>query len=123
MLMEIAQACDYCLKPWRHSVIDISCDSIYKTTPEAMDLTLRVESRSVEGQRYPEHDLEVEIFKSGNDLSITLSWAAFPDKPILWHGKHSIWMDSISGMRSHAPDGGSSLEALARRLRSSLLIE
>ena len=57
------------------------------------------------------------------DLSITLSWHLYPDRPILWHGKHSIWMDPVNGKRLQSPNGGEALEALARRLRSSFLVE
>ncbi len=121
-ITEVAKACDLCLKPWRHSVFDNSphVDLNSSSEKKIIDFTFRVESRSEDGQRFPDNDLEVEIFRSGVDLSITLSWASLPERPILWHGKHSIWMDASSGERcSQVPEGGSSLEALARRLRSS----
>ncbi len=124
-ISEVAKACDLCLKPWRHSVFNIS-DPIEESLileKRIIDLTLRVECRSKDGIRFPEYDLEVEIYRSGVDLSITLSWLSFPDRPILWQGKHSVWMDSSSGLRSSTPDGGSSLEALGRKLRSTFLYE
>ena len=124
-ITEVAKSCDICLKPWHHFVFDISApiDSNLSSSSQIIDLTLRVECRSQDGQRFPENDLEIEIYRSGADLSITLSWLSFPLKPILWYGKHSIWMDSLTGLRSQTPDGGSSLESLARRLRSSFLYE
>ncbi len=119
----VAKACDHCLKPWRHSVIDNSINSSYDSLDHAFDLILKVECRCEKGQRYPGNDLEVEIYKSGSDLSITLSWISYPNKSMLWHGRHSIWMDPANGKRSKTPDDGASLEALARRLRSIFLKE
>ena len=123
ILMEVAKACDHCLKPWRYSIIDDSAFSLSDSSDELIDLTLKVECRGDNGERYPRNDLELEIFKSGSDLSITLSWPFYPNRPILWHGRHSIWMDPINGKRSSTPTEGSSLEALARRLRSLFLNE
>ncbi len=122
-LIEVAKSCDYCLKPWRYSVIDNSICPENSSESTNIDLTLKVECRDQEGRRIPEHDLEVEVYRSGDDLSITLSWLSFPEQPILWHGKHSVWMDSSTGKRCQIPEGGASLEALARRLRTSFLIE
>ncbi len=123
ILMEVAKACDHCFMPWRHSVIDNSAPSLSDSSDELIDLTLKVECRGEDGQRYPRNDLELEIYKSGSDLSITLAWPFYPNRPILWNGGHSIWMDPINGKRSSTPVEGSSLEALARRLRSIFLIE
>ena len=123
ILMEVAKACDHCLKPWRHSIIDNSNPSPSYSSDEFIDLTLKVECRGENGQCYPGNDLELEIYKSGSDLSITIAWAFYPNRPILWHGRHSIWMDPINGKRSQTPVDGSSLEALARRLRSIFLRE
>ncbi len=120
---EVANACDLCLKPWRHSVIDDSPESTLLIDKRNIDVTLRVECRCKDGKRFPENDLEIEIFKSGEDLSITLSWLFFPERAILWHGTHSVWMNSETGKRSPSPEGGSSLEALARRLKSCLVFE
>ncbi len=121
--MEVAKACDHCLKPCRYSVIDNSAPSLSGSSGELIDLILKVECRGENGQRYPIDDLELEIYKSGSDLSITIAWSFYPNRPILWHGKHSIWMDPVNGKRSVTPVEGSSLEALARRLRSIFLIE
>ena len=121
--MEIVKACDHCLKPWRYSIIDDSAFSLSDSSDELIDLTLKVECRGDNGERYPRNDLELEIYKSGSDLSITLSWPFYPNRPILWHGRHSIWMEPINGKRSSTPSEGSSLEALARRLRSIFLTE
>ncbi len=122
-LNEVAKACDFCMKPWVHSVVDKSTEPRLVFEEENIDLTLRVECRNQDGHRSPENDLEIEIFRSGSDLSITLCWVFFPDKPILWHCRHSIWMDSEKGTRLSPPEGASSLETLARRLRACFLVE
>ena len=118
LLQEIAQACDLCLKPWRHSIVNDSTIQKQPSNDDLIDLILRVECRDLEGKRLQENDLEIEIYNSGDDLSITLSWIDFPDRPILWQGKHSVWMDSKSGMLLKVPAQGAALEGLARRLRS-----
>ncbi len=123
LLSEVAKACEACFKPWRYSVIDNSIEDNFSNEDETIDLTLIVECRSKEGKRFPANDLEIEIYRSGIDLSITLSWLSFPNKPILWHGKHSVWMDSTNGSRIKTPNGSSSLEALARKLRMSFFLD
>ena len=120
-LSEVAKACDLCLKPWRHSVINDSINHTFPLDDKSIDLTLRVECRDKDGKRLKENDFEIEIFRSGADLSITLSWSFFLDRPILWHGKHSVWMDSKTGRQSTSPTEASNMESLARRLRSSFL--
>ncbi len=122
-LIEVAKACDHCLKPWRHSVINNSVSSTFDSSDEFIDLILKIECRDEKGQRYQLNDLELEVYKSGVDLSITISWASFLDRPILWYGRHSLWMDPVNGKRSETPEGGLSLEALARRLRSIFVKE
>ena len=122
-LKEVAKICDLCLKPCRHSVINVFANKDQNPNDEYFDLTLRIECRDMNGKRLKENDLEIEIYSSGVDLSITLSWLFYPDRPILWYGKHSVWMDSITGMQSNMPIDGSPLEALARRLRSFFLME
>ncbi len=125
LLRKVARDCDLCLKPWRHSVFNdtVLSDDSFDFDNDIFDLTLRIECRSKDGQRFSDNDLEIEIYRSGSDLSITISWASFPSRPILWHGKHSVWMDSVSGLRATVPEGGTSIEALARRLRASFLIQ
>ncbi len=123
LLVEVAKACDLCLKPCRHSVFNHSGNVFLDQNNRLIDLTLKVESRFPNGTRAPEHDLEIEIYRSGGDLSITLLSLAFDEKPILWHGKHSVWMDSATGKKMMSPNGGASLEALARRLRASFFLE
>ncbi len=111
---DVAKAADHCLKPWKHSVInknDINDRSI-------KDIILLIKSRDEKGVRHPENDLELEIYKSGEDINLVISWKQNLNQPILWQGKHSFWMDPSSGKRCASPQNSVNIEALARRLRS-----
>jgi len=81
---------------------------------------LRIQPRSSDGTRLPLDDIELEIYRSGEDLHLMLSWPAQPQQPMLWQGNHPVWMDGESGLRCERPDCGAPLEALARRLRALL---
>ena len=119
-LTEIAQAADLCMKPWKHSVLldeDISQQQI--SDNDFSELIVRVECRDSNGERHSEKDIEIEIFRSGSELNITLAWHKFPLRPILWQGRHSLWMDAETGKKSVPPSEGELFEALARRLRAS----
>ena len=109
----IAAAADVCSKPYLHAVL-----SAEDATPE--DYQARIECRNGEGERMRALDLELEIYRSGVELNLTLAWADQPDRPMLWHGQHPVWMDGESGKRCSAPADGATLEALARRLRALL---
>ncbi len=117
----IAQAADVSMKPWRHAVIenDLAIDNSIDNS-SSFDLVIRIEARNQEGDRLQDNDLELEIYTSGDDINLILSWSTKPTKPILWQGKHSVWMDSVSGKRCQAPSDANLLESLARRLRASL---
>ncbi len=126
-LAEIAKSADLCMKPWIHSVIqqdDVSSKNFIDR--EFSELMLLILCRDSNGIRFKDHDLELEIFRSGLELNITLAWNSFPLRPILWQGKHSLWMDASTGKRSTCPEDGEKIESLARRLRatvSSLIID
>ena len=47
-------------------------------------------------------------------------WSNQSEKPMLWQGKYSVWMDAIEGKRCGAPIDGEPIESLARRLKSLL---
>jgi hypothetical protein len=108
----VAAAADLCRKPLRHGVVLVS-------SPDEEDCTLRLEARSVEGERLPDQDLELELFRSGEDLHLTLAWREDDRRPILWQGSHPLWM-TATGERCVCPPDGTPLEALARRLRALL---
>ncbi len=111
----VAAAADLCRKPWRHAVLPLDdaqrCD----------DCNLRLEVRKGDGERYPAADLEIEIYRSGNDLNLTLAWCHDQQRPLLWQGSHPVWMEPESGLRCERPVDGAPLEALARRLRALLV--
>ena len=112
----VAAAADLCRKPLRHGVLRTS-------QPADPDCCLNLEVRNSQGERLPEHDLELEIFRSGSDahasLHLTLAWRHDDSRPMLWQGQHPVWMDG-SGVRCERPAQGEQLEALARRLRALL---
>lgn len=120
-LADIAKAADLCLKPWRHAVRfkgDVPSD-----TELCSDCELLIEARDAEGVRVPERDLELEIYRSGEDLNLMLSVVSDEAAPLLWHGSHPVWMQATSGERCERPADGAPLEALCRRLRAWLQTE
>ena len=121
LLVEIAQSADLVMKPWKYSALINENVEDKKINPQNFDeLILKLECRDQDGKRFLDRDLDLEIFRSSDELNIILNWHSFHLKPILWQGKHSLWMDANSGKRSSLPKDGECLEALARRLRSRL---
>ena len=123
----IAAAADLCLKPHRHAVVGaIASDcsgsdgSVCQDSGDPGDCCLRLQPRGIDGERLPLHDIELELYRSGNDLHMMLSWPEQPEQPMLWHGQHPVWMDGETGLRTERPPAGAPLEALARRLRALL---
>lgn len=120
-LADVAKAADLCLKPWRHAV-RFKGDSP-SDTELCSDCELLIEARDAEGVRVPERDLELEIYRSGEDLNLMLSVVSDEAAPLLWHGSHPVWMQATSGERCERPADGAPLEALCRRLRAWLQTE
>ncbi|AFY27714.1 hypothetical protein [Cyanobium gracile] len=122
----VAAAADLCRRPLRHAVVNPDQGAISaepgaeEEGVDSLDLCLRLEARTPEGERVPAEDLELEIYRSGDDLNLTLAWRQGEDHPLLWQGSHPVWMDGATGLRSHCPPDGAPLEALARRLRALL---
>jgi len=114
----VAAAADLCRKPLRHGVVPLGEPP--QTALEALEVCLRLEARSPEGERRSEQDLELEIYPSGTDLNLTLAWCVDEQRPMLWQGSHPVWMDA-TGARCAAPQDGAPIEALARRLRALLV--
>ena len=80
LLKLIAKSADVCLKPWIHAVVPID-----PSAPAVLDdLNVRIECRDPQGERCPERDLELEIYRSGNDINLMLSWWDQPERPMLW---------------------------------------
>ena len=119
----VASTADICMRPWKHSVIHLN-GNVDKdiNLDEPIELVLRIECRNAEGERCPENDLELEIFQSGMDLNLVIGWGNQLDRPILWHGQHSVWMDANTGSRCQAPEDFIYLEVMARRLRALFCI-
>jgi len=121
----VAAAADLCRKPLRHAVVPAGHGGPTAAPEEAwgqesLDLCLRLEVRTPEGERLQAEDLELEIYRSGDELNLTLAWCHREDQPLLWQGSHPVWMDGATGLRSSCPPQGGPLEALARRLRALL---
>lgn len=114
LLQLVAAAADLCRRPLRHAVLPLGVD------PSPDDCCLKLEARSSDGVRCEAEDLELEIYRSGTALNLSLAWCHEPARPLLWHGSHPVWMDAESGLRCERPQDGAPLEALARRLRALL---
>lgn len=122
----VAAAADLCRQPLRHAVVNPDPGAIgagpgaEEEGVDSLDLCLRLEARTPEGERVPAEDLELEIYRSGTELNLTLAWRQGEDHPLLWQGSHPVWMDGATGLRCSCPPQGEPLEALARRLRALL---
>ena len=115
LITEVAKAADLCIKPYVHSV---SLDNQLNDANDLEDLVFLIQCRNIEGDREESMDIELEVYKSGNEVNMTLSWKSLIDRPILWQGKHAVWMDSSSGVQCEIPSYGKVFESLARRLRT-----
>ena len=112
----IAKSADLTNKPFVHSVVKINGE--YQIDDEDMDLTVNILCRDKEGKRIEIYDLELELFKSNNELVLVISKLNFPDEPILWSGVKTLWMDSNNGKKCNSPSYSARLENLANRIKS-----
>jgi len=112
----IAKSADLTNKPFVHSVVKINGE--YQIDEEDIDLTVNILCRDKEGKRIEIYDLELELFKSNNDLVLVISKLNFPDEPILWSGVKTLWMDSNNGKKCNSPSYSARLENLANRIKS-----
>ena len=104
LLVLIAKSADVCLKPWSHAVVLID-----PSAPEQIDdLHVRIECRDGDGRRCSDQDLELEIYRSGDEINLMLSWWDQPERPMLWHGRHPVWMDGARARASDVPVGPTS---------------
>ena len=117
LIVEVAKAADLCLKPCVHSVF---LENQSDDDNDFDDLIFKIQSRNIDGEREEAMDIELEVYKSGNELNMTISWKSLINRPILWQGKHAVWMDSSSGVQCETPSYGKLFESLARRLRTVL---
>ena len=115
LIAEVAKAADICMKPYLHSV---SLENQLNNANDLDDLIFKIQCRNIDGEREETMDIELEVYKSGKEVNMTLSWKSLIDRPILWQGKHAVWMDSTSGVQCETPSYGKLFESLARRLRT-----
>ena len=115
LIAEVAKAADICMKPYLHSV---SLENQLNDANDLDDLIFKIQCRNIDGEREETMDIELEVYKSGKEVNMTLSWKSLIDRPILWQGKHAVWMDSSSGVQCDKPSDGKLFESLARRLRT-----
>lgn len=115
-LSDLARSADLCLRPWRHGLRFSGLPP--DPSPAISECCLLIEARDTAGQRCPERDLELEIYRSGGDLNLMLSFVAAPEAPLLWHGNHAVWMEAATGERCERPADGGPLEAFCRRVRA-----
>ena len=114
LIAEVAKAADLCMKPYVHSV---SLENKSGDDNDLDDLIFKIQCRNIDGEREESMDIELEVYKSGNEVNMTISWKSLNDRPILWQGKHAVWMDSSTGVQCETPSYGKLFESLARRLR------
>ena len=115
LIAEVAKAADLCMKPYVHSVF---LDNQLDEDNDFDDLIFKIQCRNIDGEREESIDIQLEVYKSGNEVNMTISWKSLMDNPILWQGKHAVWMDSSSGVQCETPSNGKLFESLARRLRT-----
>ncbi len=107
------------MRPNKHAIIETDdFDFPGKFSTEQIDMVLRIESRDIDGKRLFENDLDLEIYKSGDELNLTIGWSINSLRPILWQGQHSVWMDGNTGRKINPPNDGDCLETFARRIRA-----
>ena len=115
LIAEVAKAADLCMKPYVHSV---SLENELNDANDLEDLILKIQCRNIDGEREESMDIELEVYNSGNEINMTLSWKSLIDRPMLWQGKHAVWMNSSSGVQCEIPSDGKVFESFARRLRT-----
>tara|TARA_Y100000589_G_C26789185_1_gene481024 strand:- start:20 stop:406 length:387 start_codon:yes stop_codon:yes gene_type:complete len=115
----IAKAADLSNKPFIHSVVKVAGE--YSANSDDLDLTINILCRDLDGRRLELYDLELEVYKSNNDLIIVVTKLNFPDEPMLWSGPKNLWMDCKNGKKCNSPNYGFKLENLAGRIKSLFL--
>jgi hypothetical protein len=123
-LEALAGVADHCLAPFRHAVRLLDSEALpadgYAGIPMVpLDRPLRLEARASTGERCPEQDLDLEIYRSGSVHNLMLSRVLDAQAPILWHGSHAVWLHPEDGQPcDRPPDRGMAMEGFCRRLRA-----
>ncbi len=112
----IAKAADLTNKPFIHSVVKIKGE--YTFNSEDIDLSLNILCRDIDGKRLELYDLELDIYRSNDEVIIVISKLNFPDEPMLWCGSKNLWMDGKTGKKCNPPNYGFRLENVACRIKS-----
>ncbi len=112
----IAKSADLSNKPFIHSVVKVNGE--YNFEIVEFDLTLNVLCRDVDGRRLDRYDLELELYRSNNELVLVLAKLNYPEEPILWSGAKILWMDSKTGKKCNPPNYSFKLENFASRIRA-----
>ena len=81
LIAEVAKAADLCMKPYVHSVF---LENQLDDDNELDDLIFKIQSRNIDGEREESMDIELEVYKSGDEVNMTISWKSLIDRPILW---------------------------------------
>ena len=83
LIAEVAKAADLCMKPYVHSVF---LENQLFDDNDFDDLIFKIQCRNIDGEREESMDIELEVYKSGNEINMTISWKSLIDNPILWQG-------------------------------------
>ncbi len=113
LLQRISQCADHSKPGLLHGAILLEA--------EVDSWLVRLEARDKRGLRQEAEDLELEIYGSAQNPSIQIGWLLNSDQPLLWLGRHPVWMDPNTGMQLERPEAGINLETLGRRLRTLLI--
>ena len=65
LIAEVAKAADLCMKPYVHSVF---LENQLDDDNELDDLIFKIQSRNIDGAREESMDIELEVYKSGNEV-------------------------------------------------------
>ena len=114
----IAKSADLTNKPFLHSVLNL--DGEYDFDTNDLDISFQILCRDIEGKRQENMDLELELFRSSNDIVLVIAKLNFPEDPILWSGSKNLWMDSKSGKKCDPPTYSFRIENLANRIKTIL---
>ena len=81
LIAEVAKAADLSMNPYVHSVF---LENQLDDDNDLDDLIFKIQCRNIDGERQESMDMELEVYKSGNEVNMTISWKSLIDRPILW---------------------------------------
>ena len=123
----IAAAADVCRKPLRHAVVLLDAEhpdqpiGLADLLDRGDDLRLRLECRDQDGVRWADQDLELELYRSGDDLN--RCWAGGISPTALVMARTTSRVDGWQHRAAlFSPTGCCPARGLTRRLRALLLL-